>query len=267
MTKLFASFLNAIIGIVIAILPRWKRLTVRARLFDKLQTFETVQIGDKTLQLFIPDRTCVYWAKSGPNSEPTTNAWIKSFAPEDTFLDIGANIGLYSMMAAAHGVTRVYAIEPNPFSFSVLARNIVANKLDTVISPLCLAMSEGSSVVTFKLGSLHAGSIYNEIMTDESTAGGMSITTTSFSVDELFKIQGMSEVNHLKIDVDGLELQILRGATKTLSDKALKTVLVEDNSEDKNSASKLISFLGRFDFVQSDAWGKDGTDNKIFIRD
>ena len=266
MTKTLATFMNALLRAFTLFLPRWKRLTVRARLYDRLQPFEDVNVGDKCLKLFIPDRTCVYWAKKGPGSEPATNAWINSFAGGDIFVDIGANIGLYSLMAAANGVSRVYAIEPNPFSFSVLARNIVANGFDSIIIPLCLAMTDGSSIVTFKLGSPHAGTIKNEIIGEGRHPDGISITTASFSIDELFRVQGISGVNHLKIDVDGLEPEILRGATGLLSDGALKSVLVEDNSENERGESGLVSFLEQFGFNITDAWGHDMTDNKIFIR-
>ena len=266
MTKTLAVFMNALLGALTVFLPRWKRLTVRARLYDRLQPFEDVKVGDKRLKLFIPDRTCVYWAKEGPGSEPATNAWINSFAGDDTFVDIGANIGLYSLMAAANGVSRVYAIEPNPFSFSVLVRNIAANGFNPVIIPLCLAMSNKSSIVTFKLGGPHAGTIQNEIIVEGPHPDGMSITTASFSIDELFGVQGISGVNHLKIDVDGLEPEILHGATGLLSSGALRSILVEDNSKNEGGESKLVSFLEQFDFSLTDAWGRDGTDNKIFIR-
>lgn len=258
--------MNALLQALTALLPRWKRLTVRARLYDGLQPFEDVKVGDKRLKLFIPDRTCVYWAKEGPGSEPATNAWINSFAVGDTFVDIGANIGLYSLMAAAHGVSRVYAIEPNPFSFSVLARNIIANDFDSIVVPLCLAVSNRSSIVAFKLGGPHAGTIKNEIIGEGPHPDVMSITTASFTMDELFRVQGISGINHLKIDVDGLEPEILRGATELLSDKALKSVLVEDVSKNEREESEMVSFLGQFGFSLTDAWGHDGTYNNIFIR-
>ncbi len=266
MTKTLAIFMNALLWVLTAFLPRWKRLTVRARLYDRMQPFEDVKVGDKRLKLFIPDRTCVYWAKEGPGSEPATNAWINSFAGDDTFVDIGANIGLYSLMAAGNGVSRVYAIEPNPFSFSVLVRNIVANGFDSIIIPLCLAVNNRSSVVTFKLGGPHAGTIKNEIIGEGPHPDGMSITTASFSIDELFRVQGISGVNHLKIDVDGLEPEILRGASGLLSDGALKSVLVEDNSSNERGESGLVSFMEQFGFGLTETWGHDITDNKIFIR-
>ncbi|NQV47443.1 MAG: FkbM family methyltransferase [Rhodospirillaceae bacterium] len=266
MTKTLARLLNGLIRLITAFLPRWKRLTVRARLYDKLLPFEMVKVGEKSLKLFIPDRTCIYWAKEGPDSEPVTNAWIKSFSPDDTFVDIGANIGLYSLMAAAHGVSKVYAVEPNPFSFAVLARNIYCNGFDSIITPLCLAMNENSSMVTFKLGGMQAGTIGNEIASEDLHPDSISLTAASFSVDELFRIQKISGVNHLKIDIDGLELEILRGSAGLLSDPALKTILVEDNSENDRDGMALSSFIEQFGFRQTDAWGHDTSNNKIFSR-
>ena len=123
MTKLFANFLNLIINIFIFCLPRWKRLTVKARLYDKLRPFETVWFEGKKLSLFIPDRTSVYWAKSGANCEPTTNAWINSFDNKDTFLDIGANIGVICIPAVKRGlVESANAVEPERKNFELLQK-------------------------------------------------------------------------------------------------------------------------------------------------
>jgi FkbM family methyltransferase len=227
-----------------------------------MQPFEDVKIEGKHLKLFIPDRTCVYWAKDGPDSEPTTNAWIDSFESDDTFVDIGANIGLYSLLAAASRVSKVYAFEPNPFTFSVLTRNIFSNGFNSIIFPFCLPLNEASALVTFKLEGLHAGSVRNGIVRNGQDLEDKTITTASFSVDEFFKLQDISNVNHLKIDVDGLELKILRGATDLLSNRALKSILVEIDSEE----NELISLLEKYGFHQTDVWGQDNTINKIFTR-
>ena len=266
MTKLFANFLNLIINIIIFCLPRWKRLTVKARLYDKLRPFEAVWFEGKKLSLFVPDRTSVYWVKSGINGEPTTNAWINSFDNNDTFLDIGANIGLYSMMAATRGLSRVYAVEPNPYTFSVLARNVAENQFGSRIVPLNFAMARTSSIVSFNLSGLDAGTALNEIVFKQEDINNMSIIVPSFSLDEFVHIQGISEINHIKIDVDGLELEILRGADKTLSHGSLKTVLVEDNTQQKNQECNLTMFFEQYGLHQSNVWGNNPAYNKIFLR-
>ena len=266
MTKLFANFLNLIINIIIFCLPRWKRLTVKARLYDKLRPFEAVWFEGKKLSLFVPDRTSVYWVKSGINGEPTTNAWINSFDNNDTFLDIGANIGLYSMMAATRGLSRVYAVEPNPYTFSVLARNVAENQFGSRIVPLNIAMARTSSIVSFNLSGLDAGTAQNEIVFKQEDINNISVIVPSFSLDEFIHIQGISTINHIKIDVDGLEFEILRGADKALSRGSLKSLLVEDNTQQKNQKSELNMFLEQYGLHQSDVWENNPACNKIFVR-
>lgn len=265
-TTFLAKLLSLLVRVLTFFLPRWKRLTVRARLYEQLQPFETVRVGNKTLSLLIPDRTCVYWAKNGPDSEPVTNAWIESFSEEDIFVDIGANIGLYALLGAVHGAKHVYAFEPNPFSFGVLARNIVANKLGHRITPLCLAASEQSSEVTFKLSGTHAGSIGNEIIVENSQQGGISTSAVAFCIDDFFRSLGGVTVNHIKLDVDGLEPEILRGTVNTLASPELKSVLVENNAKNTQGTAGLVEFMAQYGLSPSNAWGRDDTNNIIFAR-
>ncbi len=266
MTKFFSLYIAVLVRALTQFLPRWKRLTVRARLHDRLLPFETVQIGNKNLKLCVPDRTCVYWAKAGPDSEPMTNAWVKSICKDETFVDIGANIGLYSLMAAAHGVGHIYAFEPNPFSFAVLSRNILVNDFATSIVPVCAALDETASVVTFKLGGVNAGGVHNEIVTAGNQTPQTTLTTLAFTIDALFRLQGISGITHLKIDVDGLELKILKGAKKTLSEPSLKSLLIEDDSKTTNGSTEIELFLAGYQFVPSDEFAGDGLLNKIFTR-
>jgi FkbM family methyltransferase len=266
LTKIIANLANSLIWGLTVFLPRWKRLTVRARLHSNFQPFEDVNVGEKKLKLFIPDRTCIFWAKEGPDCEPMTNAWINSFEDGETFVDIGANIGLYSLMAAAGGASRVFAIEANPFSFYVLTRNIITNEFQSIIMPICLAMNDGSSVATLKLGSLEAGGIGNEIVEGDLNPSSKSILAMAVSLDELVRRQKIPPINHLKIDVDGLELKILHGSVKLLADKSFKSILVEDGSEVKNGESEITSFLAQYDFKENHTLESDGLFNKIFTR-
>ena len=264
MTKFISIFFKFLFNTVITILPNAKRLTCKARLYNSLEPFANISIDGIKLKFFIPDRTCMYWVKHGPSSEPATNAWIKSFTDTDVLLDIGANIGLYSLMAGAHGAAKVYAIEANPFSFSVLARNIIINELTNKIVALCLPISEVSSILKFSLNGTHAGSIGNQIIENAHDSEEISITTASFSLDELLQVQGILGVTHLKIDVDGIEKGILRGANSLLSSKSLKGVLVEDIDGHETNKNDMDLFMEKYDFINTITWGEDGSANKIF---
>jgi FkbM family methyltransferase len=267
MTKLISNVFNFLFNILINILPKWKRITCKARLYNLLEPIYEIKINGKKLKLFTPNRKCIYWLKTGPESEPSTNEWIKSFSNDDVLVDIGANIGLYSLLAGIKGIKKIYAIEANPFSFSVLSRNIIINSLSDKIIPLCLPISEFSAITNFSLSSTDAGTVGNEIAPMEPNLSTISVRTASFSLDELFQIQNINNVTHIKLDVDGIEKGILRGAKNLLNSPKLKSVLVEDIDGHKNRKNELDELMAHHGFVNSIIWGQDGSCNKIFTKE
>src|SRR5690349_18823938 len=70
--------------------------------------------------------------------EPVTIEWIAGFAPDDVFVDVGANVGMYSIWAAKTRKTRVFAFEPEAQNYSLLNRNIVLNDLSDRVRAYCL---------------------------------------------------------------------------------------------------------------------------------
>ena len=75
---------------------------------------------------------------------------------------------------------------------------------------------------------------------------GPSASVISFSVDDLLSILKLPQPNHIKIDVDGIELAILRGASKTLTNSDLRTVMVEleKGSNDEVGSIELLNQAG-----------------------
>ena len=171
---------------------------------------------------------------------------------------------LYSLFAGVSGIQKVYAIEANPFSFSVLSRNIIENGLSDKIIALCLPIGGSSSIIKFNLSSNEAGTIGNEIASKNSQEKKLSFISASFSLDELLKIQNITHVNHLKIDVDGIETKILMGARNLLGNSDLKSVLVEDIEGYKKGRNELDKLMDKYGFSNSIVWGQDGSANKIY---
>lgn len=132
--------------------------------------------------------------------------------PGDTFVDVGANLGLWTLRAAqlVGPAGRVWAVEPNPAVFDRLAAHIAANHLDQVVVPLALAAGPERSE-----GVLEASATHN-VATVRSTgldrAGGAVVEI--HRLDDL--IEQPNQITGVKLDVEGGELGALQGSARLL---------------------------------------------------
>src|SRR4029450_4527251 len=77
---------------------------------------------------------------------------LESFQPGETVVDIGANIGMYTIYAAAFAGARVFAFEPDALNYAELNKNIFVNQLNDRVSAFCLALTDESKVDYLNLG-------------------------------------------------------------------------------------------------------------------
>ncbi len=122
-------------------------------------------------------------------------------------VDVGANIGIFSLAASQNFQNaEIYALEPHPDAYSRLVENLKLNGADNV-RPLNRAVCSMSGPVRLSAGaSTTAGSVCD--------AGNLSIE--GVSLDDLCAERAIDHVGLLKIDVEGGEVEVLRGAGKTL---------------------------------------------------
>jgi FkbM family methyltransferase len=187
--------------------------------------------------------------------EPETVAWLeRCFKPGQVLYDIGANIGAYSLVADAivKGRCRVYAFEPSFNTFATLSQNILLNGREAHIFPLHVALGATTGLVDFHYSSLAAGASLH-VGVDESLLGVSKehtsrhrLPTLCYSLDDLVEQFSFSPPNHLKIDVDGPELDVLRGAATLLRDPGLLSILVEvdETRHVRNEIPQFIESLG-----------------------
>jgi len=185
--------------------------------------------------------------------EPETVKWIEKFLKKDeTIFDVGANIGAYSLiMAKVHkGKNKVYAFEPNFTSYNKLCKNIILNNCDESIFPFQLALSEKYGIDTLNYSSFEVGSAYHTIGDNRFLKSSPKYRQPiiTYSIDKFISDFKLSIPQHIKIDVDGLEYDILRGAIKTLSSKSFRTLNVEIDENSKNS-QKIITFVKSLGFT------------------
>jgi FkbM family methyltransferase len=166
--------------------------------------------------------------------EPETISWIdRQLRPGDVFYDVGANIGIYSLYAAKKVPgARVHAFEPGAHSCASLLENVHLNGLSNV-AVYCLPLGATRRLGFLNLTRLEAGSSMHGFDRDDVAAAfGEEVVakqgSLSVPLDELLD-EGLPGPDLLKIDVDGGEIDVLKGARRTLASRSVRSVLTEIN--------------------------------------
>ena len=138
----------------------------------------------------------------------------------DEFLDVGANVGVYSVLAAARGA-RVLAMEPVPATFEQLLDNIHLNRFETRIEARNIGVGSGPDELRF---STTIGPTNHVLADGESTEHAVTV-----AVDALDTIAEGWAPTIIKIDVEGFESNVICGAASLLAQQSLQAVLIELN--------------------------------------
>lgn len=141
--------------------------------------------------------------------------------PEDLFVDVGANVGSYTILACAAVGAAGMAFEPLPKTFGRLIDNVRLNGMEARVRCLNMGVAAGRGTVAFTSG---LDTMNHVVATDESSKATMEIETTS--LDEA--LAGVAPFL-IKIDVEGYETHVIEGAARTLGDPRLHAVIMELN--------------------------------------
>jgi FkbM family methyltransferase len=183
--------------------------------------------------------------------EPMTVDWMKrELKPGDVLYDIGANVGAYSLIAAhiLDGEGTVYAFEPSFINYNQLCRNIILNKSQNCITPLQIPLCREGRMDCFHYHSLHTGGSLHSFSRNIDYKADIfepvaSMGMLGLSLNDFAAIPGVKTPDLLKIDVDGLEHDILSGASSILGRKTLRSVLIEINEDLLEETQKIIDLL------------------------
>lgn len=172
--------------------------------------------------------------------------FLRSIGASDVVVDIGANIGLRAMAfakAARNG--RVIAFEPHPVSFARLKAHAEANHLHHLV-PVRLGIGNArSSARLYEVVDTNPG--MNRIISDPDVESHFPSQEIEIdTLDRALASQDVTHVTHIKIDVEGYEMEVLRGSEAVLKrdGPALFIELDDDNLRDQGSSAKeLVEWL------------------------
>jgi FkbM family methyltransferase len=177
-----------------------------------------------------------------------TYRFKKILRPKMVVVDVGANIGYFTLLAASlvGPAGHVFAVEPWPANFAVLDRCITRNSLAQVRA-FKFGLAGEPGVV--RIGQFDQR-IFNNRTASMVGPGQMPVEVRT--LDDCVAEWGLQRIDLLKIDVDGYELEVLRGAQRSLRDRVVRNIVIELDAfwlgKAKSSATAVISSLGELGF-------------------
>lgn len=140
---------------------------------------------------------------------------LANVRPGDVFVDVGANIGYFSMLVAQRQPAQVLAIEPVQRTYEVLVHNIRHNGLDGVVSPVNVAL--GSQTSKVRLVSTRGPKNHVEYAIGGNDHGFEKVEATLTTLDSLLTgPDAPGKVDFIKVDIEGYEYEFLKGGRETI---------------------------------------------------
>jgi FkbM family methyltransferase len=225
----------------------WDHPLSRRRRFARLRRFVAWQIGAR----LVPGPVVVPFVNNTrllvrPGMEGATGnvyAGLHEFdemafvlhclRTEDLFVDVGANVGTYTLLAASVVGCRCISVEPVARAFSHLIDNLHLNGIERLVEAHCLALGAASGQVQIT----NSRDTMNRVVTqNDHDKNGSTTTVTMTTLDKLVGGRGPTI---LKIDVEGFERQVIAGGQQTLREPSLLAIILETNQNAARGSSHL----------------------------
>ena len=192
--------------------------------------------------------------------------------PGDCFVDVGANVGSYTILACAVRKARGYCFEPVPATFERLMANLRLNGLAERVNAYNCGVSDAPGELWFSTGEDCTNHVVEGPAEDPHATLVKTVTLDS-------ALEGAS-ANVIKIDVEGLESRVLEGAHSVLANPSLHSVVMEINGSGARygfSDDALVATMARFGFRECaydpferairPATASQRSGNSLFVRD
>ena len=202
--------------------------------------------------------------------EPWTVAWIEKYVTaQDVLYDIGANVGTFSLIAAVGQRASVVAFEPGYANFARLCENLDVNRCGDRVIPFPLPLSDSNGLVRFLYRTVEPGQSRHQLLDaawpfKPQRKEHFQQAMCGVRLDDAAEWFGLPSPSHIKLDVDGAEMHVLRGAKRTLSKPTLRSLLVEVAAELSKEIRAVLTEAGFS--IASAVHREHGPDYVVFAR-
>jgi FkbM family methyltransferase len=212
----------------------------------KLRNTAKIRAKQQVIRFRTPTLRALWRVETLLTKEPATIGWIDTFDRGDVLWDVGANTGIYSLYAAKVKNVLVLAFEPAAHNLALLCDNIRLNCLEDRVAAYGLAFSDHSQLGQLSFADDEPGAA--EASVEDAGIGRLKQAALVISIDDFLARFAPPVPTHIKIDVDGLEPEILKGSHRALADPRLKSLLIEVDERDQARPGQIDAVLGEFGF-------------------
>lgn len=220
--------------------------------YDRGMPIVAVPYRGKKLRYALPGKTPLWRVQTLFSKEPSTIEWLESIEEGSILLDVGANVGMYTVFASVIRNAQVFAFEPESQNYALLCRNLVGNDLSGRVTAFCCALSDETKFSTIHLsefkigGSCHSFDASVDFKLEERQSPFVQ-GCFSARIDQLVADGTMPVPNYIKLDVDGFEHKVIYGGAQTLKHSDVRSLIIEINPH-LSEHREIIDFLAGLGF-------------------
>ena len=205
------------------------------------------KIGNIKLELN-PTSLLDKYLLEGSNINPILSQEMETCLSQDSyFLDIGANIGYFSILAALKYKAQVFAFEPSPRELKRLYRNIALNNCTQIV---CYPYGVGAKEETLHLNLTDYQNPSMNFITKVPSTGSISVMVKP--IDQILNSHNLEGIKLCKIDVEGFEMEVLKGMENSFNQMRGCHYVVEVSPEYLRKANATVEQV--YDFFEKRAY-------------
>jgi FkbM family methyltransferase len=184
---------------------------------------ETLRVGPATIVLNPRDPVVSGALTLGVYEKDEIHYFLDHFKPGMTFVDVGANVGLYTGMAIRLAASNILAVEPHKEAFAYLQKTVAANSPSQPVSLSNVAAGKEPGELTLYSNPENKGD--NRLYPDPLLSTKQTVPV--MRLGDLCNEQKISKIDFLKMDVQGAEMLVLEGGMDILSKSPACTIMTE----------------------------------------